>query len=145
MKTQYFPNIIENPTDYYNELVNIEWEEGIRSKRGFTRLGKSLNVGDCDLVDILIATTMSKLNLNYQVNYIYLNYYKDGTYYTPSHSHPGEIQLVLSFGATRTLKVGSKEFKMNNGDAIIFGSAVHSVPKELTDQGRISIATFMSK
>ena len=34
---------------------------------------------------------------------------------------------------------------MKNGDAIIFGSGVHGVPKELTSEGRISIAFFIAK
>jgi hypothetical protein len=33
---------------------------------------------------------------------------------------------------------------MDNGSSIIFGSSSHSVPKDNTVNGRISIATFMT-
>lgn len=81
----------------------------------------------------------------YVVLGVYLNNYEDGDMYTPAHSHPGQHQLVISLGATRTLNVGSKSYEMNNGSAIFFGSATHGVPREpAIKEGRISIAVFMS-
>lgn len=80
----------------------------------------------------------------YQILGIYLNYYKDETMYTPSHSHKTH-QLVLSLGETRTLIVGSKQYMMEHNSCILFGKSSHKVPKELEKKkkGRISIATFM--
>ena len=146
-------------TKYYSEIIdqfsasrtyaylrdNIKWEEGVRSKNGFTRLAKALDSGDNKVVDDILTQVLTKLGLQnqYQILGIYLNYYKDGTHYTPNHSHKGMTQLVVSLGTTRTLKVGSKDYRLNNGDAIIFGSSAHSIPQENTNEGRISIATFM--
>ena len=62
---------------------------------------------------------------------------------TPSHKHDGQTQIILSLGTTRTLIINSKKYDSNNGDIFIFGSQIHSIPKEhnITD-GRISIALF---
>ena len=59
--------------------------------------------------------------------------------YTPNHSHKGTHQLVISLGETRTLSVAKNEFRMENGDSILFGSSVHGVPREENvTKGRIS-------
>jgi len=124
---------------------NVQWDEGIRSKKGFTRKAKALAPGDIPEVDYIITHVLEKLGkTNYLLLGIYLNYYENGNMWTPNHSHPGTHQLVISLGATRTLTVGKKDYKMENGDAIIFGSSIHGIPKEETvTEGRISIATFM--
>lgn len=149
VKTQHFPLLIDpdKSTQIYAYLRdNIQWEEGVRSRSGFTRLAKSLAPGENDLVDQVLLEAFKKLDLidKYQILGIYLNYYQDGTHHTPSHSHKGLTQLIISLGATRTLKVGAKNYRLSNGDVIIFGSSVHSVPPEdNVTEGRISIATFM--
>ena len=124
---------------------SIEWEDGVPSrKHGFTRKAKALSVGDYPLLDSLIVNTLRKLtNTNYAIMGVYLNYYENGNMFTPNHSHPGSHQMVISLGETRVLTVGKKEYPMSNGDAIIFGSSIHGVPKSTSDKGRISIATFM--
>lgn len=63
--------------------------------------------------------------------------------YTPNHTHPGTTQLIISLGCTRILNIGKKSYQMNSGDACIFGSSVHGVPKDDSKDGRISIAVFM--
>jgi hypothetical protein len=148
MTKQYSILDLNSSTGYYNYLRdNIQWEEGVKSRKtGFTRLAKPLNVGDNQVVDYILADVFNKLSFTnkYQILGIYLNYYKDGTHHTPSHTHKGMTQLVVSLGATRTLKVGSKNYQLNNGDVIIFGSSAHSIPIESNvTEGRISIATFM--
>lgn len=65
--------------------------------------------------------------------------------YTPTHSHKDTDQLVISLGQTRILKINSKSYSLENGDAILFGSSPHSVPKDNSVNMRISIATFMKK
>jgi hypothetical protein len=146
--TKHYPETVDKnkATEIYNYLRdNIKWHSGVPSKiTGFTRLAKALDVGDNRVVDDILIMIMQKLGLNYHILGIYLNYYKDGTHYTPSHSHKGQTQLVVSLGVTRTLKVGKKDYQLSNGDAIIFGSSAHSVPSEPNvKEGRISIATFM--
>ena len=124
---------------------NIEWVAGVRSRQGFTRLAKSLDPGEDELVDEIILEAYRKLSSNPAVVIfgIYLNYYKDGTHFTPKHRHPGMTQIVVSLGATRTLTMGSTSYTMSNGDAIMFGSDLHGVPKAPgLQQGRISIAAF---
>lgn len=134
--------------DLYSKIMEItEWEEGIRSKKGFTRKAKAISSYDkeysfvWDAVD-KILNEMS--TTPYLLNGIYLNYYENGEMWTPNHSHKGTHQLVISLGQARKLIVGKKEYPMKNGDAILFGSTIHGVPKDDSTQGRISIATFMT-
>jgi hypothetical protein len=150
VKTIHHSNVLDakEAAQSYKQLRDsIPWEEGIISRRtGLTRLGYSLNFGEHSLVDSLITKVFKKLALDnkYEIEGIYLNYYKDGHHHTPSHTHHGMTQLVISLGSTRTLKVASKDYPLNSGDVIIFGSSTHSVPIESSvTRGRISIATFM--
>ena len=123
---------------------NIIWGEGVRSKKGFTRKACPLRFGDVGEVDLAIVKALSQLtDKSYIIRFIYLNYYEDGKMWCPNHTHAGTHQLVISLGCDRILQVNKKDFLMSNGDAIIFGSALHGVPPSSTNQGRISIATFM--
>jgi len=75
---------------------------------------------------------------------IWLNYYRDGNDSTPSHKHENTIQVIVSFSASRNLKVSSKFYRMRSGDVAIFGSSLHSVPLDNeTKKGRISFAFFI--
>ena len=127
---------------------NIKWEDGIRSKKGFTRKAKSLSFGELPEVDDVIVSVLNSFvyeNDGYVINGIYLNYYENETMWTPNHSHKGTHQLIISLGASRTLQVGKKDYIMKNSDAIIFGSSIHGVPRSDTPKTeRISIATFMT-
>lgn len=144
-----FKKEVINPdvaTNLYNLLKwNIEWQDGVRSKSGFTRKAKPLCYGQMkEIDDIIDIALISLTNVQYDVESIYLNYYENGSSWCPSHSHKGTHQLVISLGETRTLKVGTKSYDMSNGDTIIFGSSAHGVPKDNTVNGRISIATFLT-
>lgn len=150
VKTQYFKEVFDkdNSVEMFNYLrYNTQWEEGIRSKKGFTRLAKSINPSEDDIILNILVTAFKKLNLkNLFVYGCYLNFYKDGEYYTPNHTHPGTIQLVISFnedGRERILTVGKKDYLLENGSCVIFGSSAHGIPKAKDKKGRISIATFM--
>ena len=93
----------------------------------------------------LVFTTLEQIKTGeYNVLGSYVNYYRDGTDFAPSHNHPKQVQLVISLGATRKLIVCKKQYEMSSGDVIVFGSSQHEVPlePEITE-GRISIATFM--
>ena len=134
-------------TELYNKLRdNIQWQDGIRSKKGYTRKAYPLDIGDVPDIDTVIYKVLSKItDTKYMIDGIYLNYYENGDMWTPNHSHKGTHQLVISLGATRTLELAKKSYQMSNGDAIIFGSGVHGVPKDNNViGGRISIATFMT-
>lgn len=123
---------------------NIEWEDGVKSKLGFTRKAKPLYYGEMkELDDIIDIALISLTDTQYVIEGIYLNYYQNGDNFCPSHSHKGTHQLVISLGQTRTLKVGTKNYDMDSGSAIIFGSSSHSVPKDNSVDGRISIAVFL--
>lgn len=124
---------------------NIVWEDGIKSKQGFTRKAKALTFGDIPEIDHAILQVLPKITkTNYAITGIYLNYYENETMWTPNHSHQGSHQLIISLGETRTLQIGKKDYQMVNGSACIFGSSVHGIPRENTvKNGRISIATFM--
>lgn len=130
---------------YKNLEKNVEWDEGIRSRKGFTRKAKALRYGDISAIDNAIDEALSKISeTRYHIMGIYLNYYENENMWTPNHSHKGTHQLVISLGDSRVLQVAKKEYLMENGDAIIFGSSVHGIPKsDVPKKGRISIATFM--
>lgn len=143
---------------------SIKWQESIKSKKGFTgtcdqkimdavkkrkgltRLACPFNFGENKIIDNILIQTCEKLKIDINSIYgIYVNYYKNGIMWTPSHSHPNSKQLIISLGTTRTLKVGTRNYEMNNGDAIIFGSSQHQVPPSDSEKGRISIACFIAK
>lgn len=150
VKTQYYPGIMENDMAralYYYLEENIEWEDGVLSKKGFTRKAKPMNIGMDVTLDKVIIDTLEKMGIvDGGVHGIYLNYYRDGNDWTPNHTHPGMKQVVISLGVTRTLTMGKGCYNMTNGDAIIFGSAIHGVPKDPNcTEGRISIALFLEK
>lgn len=146
--TTFKKNILDKDfaeTLYYTLQYNTEWEEGIRSRKGFTRKAKALDPNDNPILTSIVLETLTKITKQqYVLEGIYLNYYQDGNMWTPNHSHKGTHQLVISLGDTRTLEIGKKKFSMENGDAILFGGSIHGVPKEENKKGRISIATFMS-
>ena len=86
----------------------------------------------------------SDKNKGYAIDNIYLNWYKDGTMWSPNHNHQGVHSLVISLGATRNFVLGKKIIEVKNGDAVFFGSAIHGVPKQAeVTEGRISIAVFL--
>lgn len=153
VKTEYFPQIIDKNTanQYYLFLKdNVKWQDGIYSKKAkkITRLAYATNEEQTDFIDEFISqiihNVLNKLNRQYYLLGSYINYLRNGLDWVPTHSHPDQIQLVISLGETRTLKVGAKEYQMNSGDVIIFGSSLHGVAQEPNiTEGRISIATFM--
>lgn len=138
---------IEKANTWYNYLKeNIVWEEGVRSKLGFTRLAKSVTVDDFPEVYEMIIDVLNKIKskVKYILLGIYINYYTDGNMWCPNHTHPGTHQIVISLGATRKFHLGKKDILVENGDAVIFGSAVHGLPKdEAIKEGRISIAVLL--
>jgi len=152
-KTNHIKNCIDKDESFASFLhlsENINWIDGIPSRvHGFTRKACPLSFGDNEIVDKLIIHALEKINIqqnSYRVYGIYLNYYRDGNDFTPSHSHQNTDQVVISLGATRELIIGKKSYKMESGDVIMFGSAVHGIPKDLNcTNGRISIAMFIGK
>ncbi len=151
-KTQHFPGFLEESiaTNLYERLRdNTEWHEGIRSKTGKTRLAYRVDDFESlepDLQELLSDVVRKCLQANAGIFGVYYNFYKDGTHYTPNHSHPGTIQAIISLGATRTLVIGKKQIQMANGDVAIFGATTHGIPREPdVKDGRISIALFLKR
>lgn len=146
IKSEFIEGVIPDDTaqaafEYLRD--SIKWEQGVKSKNGNTRLAKAVQIGEDDLLDILIENALTKLGkTDIDIYGVYLNYYLNGTMYTPNHSHAKTLQIIISLGATRTLTIGKKEYQMKNGDVAIFGSSIHGVPKDETKEGRISIAIF---
>jgi hypothetical protein len=130
--------VFEEANSLYAELVKLPWKDAVRSRNGFTRLAHQLDL-ESKQGEKILGIIKDVLVLG-----VYINYYRDGNMYTPQHSHKGTHQLVISLGVPRTLLVGKKSIKMENGDAVLFGSSTHGVPKEVSNGGRISIATFMA-
>lgn len=159
IETRHYQAAFDSETaDFaYDHLVNtIEWEDGVKSRRtGFTRKAKAIHFNSDEIVQNLILGALSMIDdpanraqdefsgQKFGIGGIYLNWYRDGNDYTPSHSHD-TCQLIISLGATRTLKVGNTNFLSGNGDIIVFGKSLHGVPKEPeVEEGRISIAVFL--
>lgn len=157
IKTTYVPGAIapQEATALYEFLRDsVPWQDGIRSRRenkvtrqAYTMSMESAN-GDPvqEQVMEIITSVLHQVcpNLNVLPVGAYLNYYRNGDEWAPSHRHPGMVQAVISLGATRKLIVGTKTYSINNGDVIIFGGSSHELVREPEiDQGRISIATFM--
>lgn len=127
-------------------LQNLDWDEGVRSRKGFTRLAAALSLEDDPIVKEMVLAGLEALGVNgkYQVAGVYANLYADGEHWTPSHSHKGSHQMIIAFGASRTLKIGQKSYSSGNGDVTLFGSSTHGIAKEpAVKSGRISLATFM--
>lgn len=147
--TTFKNNVLDNDISNYlfqDLKTSINWQAGIKSKKGFTRKAYVVSCNDKLFQELIpyVQECLNKLTKqSYAILGLYLNFYENGEMYTPNHCHKGTHQLVISLGNTRTLIVGKKEYIMNNGDAILFGSTIHGVPKEKTNLGRISIATFM--
>jgi hypothetical protein len=132
----------EEEKKYYDHFATkTRWESGIKTRTGeSTRQGAEVDIEDYPELLVRVCKTFEN---KYVFFGGYLNWYKDGTCWTPNHSHKGTVQIVLSFGATRTLMIGKKACKMEGGDAILFGSSIHGVPKEPDcKDGRISLAFF---
>lgn len=153
--TTYYPCIMnkEIATKCYFQLKdNIQWEESIRSKKGFTRMGKIVHLSQLpsEVIETVVrALSQYDPNKNITIAGVYANYYVNGDYWCPNHTHKGSMQVILSLGSPRTLTVGKKQYLMNNGDVIIFGSSIHGIPKEPVNErdefkgGRISLAFFI--
>lgn len=131
----------------YFLLKRLKWEDGIKSrKNGVTRKAKPLMHGDNEIVDRLIEKAVKQLNMtDHLVAGIYLNYYRTGVDYTPTHRHDGTTQMIISLGGDRTLRINNREIPQQNGDVTVFGSSPHGVPREdtVSPWGRISIACFL--
>lgn len=132
MKTLYIPNgIPDSVASYYYETLrtSIKWEtpsqHGIHSRHGNTRKAYKVT-NDSTILPLLqeifsaisptVMTTICKeTNYNYMDRgECYLNYYENGEMFTPSHDHPGQVQLIISLGATRTLEIDENTQSMGN-------------------------------
>ena len=137
------PDVADVLFKYYRD--NIQWVEAPKSKGRHTRFGSVCSSRDpitMSLVEFVVE------NVGYSVESVtgvYLNYYKDGDDYTPTHSHPGTIQIILSLGAERVLEVAKKLYPQKSGTVTVFGGSKHGVPRSETLESRISVAIFIQK
>jgi len=153
-KIRYFPNLIneEQSMKSFNTLKNkVQWHAGIKSRGRETRKAYQCPLLSDNPMDIKIRELVLKCvdrcvqSESVIIQGIYLNYYRDGDDWTPQHNHPGTMQLIMSFGATRELKIGSKSYDIKSGDVILFGEQKHGIPKNPSiKESRISIAVFLT-
>ena len=154
--TQYYPSLIPRTeaNQYYEYLRDtIPWSDGIYSTRAgrVTRQAYSMpntsTPAEHDRVlQGLITYCSARVTLpyNHMTLGTYVNHYRNGQEWAPSHSHRGQVQMIVSLGTTRNLTVGSKTYPLHSGDVITFGSSTHQIPiQNEVSTGRISIATFM--
>lgn len=92
-KTVYLENAVDE-----NEALSlftilkegVEWEEGVRSKKGFTRKAFSLHPLDIPiLLEVINNCLTSMTKTKYEIVGIYLNLYENGDMFTPNHKHAG--------------------------------------------------------
>jgi len=149
-KTIYLENALDRDmcNEWCNELSeSVEWVSGVKG----TRLASGFFPEQNELVDLIVEMALSVINKDEEIlnaddmRGYYLNNYVNGSMYTPTHYHKNSIQLIISLGETRTLKLGKKEYKLKSGDIIIFGSSSHGIIKSDTDKQRISIACFLKR
>lgn len=150
IRTQHYSKLLDEQ-ETKNFMIwsaqNLVFTEGPKSrKQGSTRLATAIMPGEYEEVDELVGKVLSLLpdyKDGRELRSMYLNLYRDGEDFTPNHSHPKQRQIIISFGATRTLLVGKKEYKVEDGDVVVFGGSVHGVPKERQiKEARFSLALF---
>jgi|SRR5579872_1396882 len=155
--TQHHSGIIESKVaDSMYEFLrdNVPWVDSVKSRRSnrITRKGWAVPPEPDNLVvqsiENLVNESLNKVcpSESYLLLGTYANFYQSGEDWAPSHSHPGMVQLVISLGATRVLKVGTKNYSLASGDTILFGASAHELMRDPSViEGRISIATFMKR
>jgi hypothetical protein len=151
-RTVHIPGFVnaELAAGLYEALAAcVPWHEGVRSRRGFTRLAYGVRRTDDENLPPeffhVVNSVMHTLGRAPEaLAGVYINYYETGEHYCPTHSHRGTIQAIVSLGATRTLTVGTRTFRPASGDLIVFGASAHGVPREAAAGGRISIALFIA-
>ena len=146
--TVYVPGYLaEERAEYLYEIARTFldplWEKGPRSSRLATAQSADFipEIGEVirEIVDEYIPRSL--------VYNCYYNLYEDGSMYTPNHSHPGTLQIIISLGpGIRTLKVGKKNYPQHPGTLTIFGSSTHGVAREphIRDP-RIGVAVFCTR
>jgi alkylated DNA repair dioxygenase AlkB len=131
--------------EMYKKLRDeVPWTNGIRSRHGVSRLqyGVSGQSPIDGYIQDVVSDVCRSVDFPGFTTGIYLNYYRNGRDYTPSHKHENTYQMIISLGETRTLMIGKKGYDLSSGDVIVFGEQMHSIPKSDTEGGRISIAVF---
>src|SRR3990167_1590017 len=157
ISTSYHPKMIseDRATNLYNFLARkISWTAGVKSVQGFTRFAYSMGALYDEMLDTetanslydIMSGTLKTLGISPDMCLgAYLNWYKDGSHWTPNHSHKDRQQVIISLGATRRFELSKKSYNLGNGDVIVFGSGIHGIPKDPTVRtGRISIAMFLA-
>jgi hypothetical protein len=146
-RTVYIPDYLDYDTqqilyDTILEAFEGQWVDGPKS----SRLASPQPLDAIpEIMHIIGEVVRDYLPEGTMVSYgCYYNFYKDGMMYTPTHSHPDTIQIILSLGpGIRTLKVGKKEYIQSPGALTIFGTSAHGVAREPeVTEGRIGVAIF---
>jgi hypothetical protein len=154
IEIRHFPNLFtgREAHDLYRYLQKtIQWDKCLNSERAKKEihLVKLLSLDEDERVEWAVREALKRMNLSDYIIYgVSVNYYRDGADYTPSHKHDDLTQLIISLNeidGDRSLKIGKKDYRLNNGDVIIFGCSMHGIPKEENRCGRISISTFMRR
>lgn len=67
---------------------SIEWVEGIRSKKGFTRKAAYWKMGlDSEVDEVIIKGLAAVSKYDYAISHVYINFYETGEMWTPNHAH----------------------------------------------------------
>ena len=134
----------------FEKLKNeVPWQGGIKTRNGhISRLQCHLAICpfdvQYDIMSVITKIFKSDSISKYVIHGIYLNYYRDGNDYCPSHNHDTN-QCIISLGSTRKLKINNVDYSLETGSLVLFKNEYHSVQKEPNVGPRISIAIFFSK
>src|SRR5579872_2316870 len=96
ISTKHYAGIVDSQTaiEVYNYLRdNIEWEDGSRSKKGYTRKIRLISLGDDSIVDTVIENVMIRLCIDKsKIKSLYLDYYRNSNDWCPNRTHKNTKQ-----------------------------------------------------
>ena len=129
-------------------LTHVSWTN-LYGRRVAYGIYKNQNILNSQVKEI-VAKVLSLLKIDKaRLSQVYANYYRNGAVGCGRHRHPSTLQILVSLGATRTLRISDaqgqtlKDEVLHSGDVILFGSQYHELLKDVTTEPRVSLAIFV--
>ena len=133
---------------FQNLKTKVQWNVGIPTRNGgISRLQSHFQMIpyeiQCEILEIVNRIFSSDTNNNYNLEGIYLNYYRNGNDYCPRHKHDSR-QCIISLGSPRHITINNKKILLEPGSVCIFNNEYHSVDRDYKSGERISIVIFFT-
>lgn len=91
----------------------------------------------------MINHVLSQMDVRYTILSIYLNFYKDGQLFIPSHTYRDKCQLVITLGKGHILRIEDKNLYMQNGDAILSDAVDHTITRSNNNEMQMNITAYL--